>query len=34
MRTPEEIAAAIVWLCSEAAAFVVGYAMFVGGQTA
>ncbi|MEA2321928.1 MAG: hypothetical protein QOD81_1778 [Solirubrobacteraceae bacterium] len=34
MGTPEEIAAAVVWLCSEAAAFVVGHAMVVdGGQT-
>jgi NAD(P)-dependent dehydrogenase (short-subunit alcohol dehydrogenase family) len=31
---PEEIAAAAVWLCSEAAAFVIGHAMVVdGGQT-
>ncbi|MBD3886106.1 SDR family oxidoreductase [Phormidium tenue FACHB-886] len=31
---PEKIAAAVVWLCSEAAAFVVGYAMVIdGGQT-
>ena len=35
MGKPEEIAAAVVWLCSEAAAFVVGHAMVVdGGQTA
>ena len=34
MGTPEEIAAAVVWLCSEAAAFVIGHAMVVdGGQT-
>jgi NAD(P)-dependent dehydrogenase (short-subunit alcohol dehydrogenase family) len=34
MGTPEEIAAAVVWLCSEAASFVVGHAMVVdGGQT-
>ncbi len=31
---PEEIAAAVVWLCSDAAAFVVGHALVVdGGQT-
>jgi NAD(P)-dependent dehydrogenase (short-subunit alcohol dehydrogenase family) len=35
MGTPEEIAATVVWLCSDAAAFVVGHAMVVdGGQTA
>ncbi|MEA2489589.1 MAG: hypothetical protein QOH21_1381 [Acidobacteriota bacterium] len=34
MGTPEEIAAAVVWLCSEAASFVVGTAFIVdGGQT-
>ena len=34
MGTPEEIAATVVWLCSDAAAFVVGHAMVVdGGQT-
>jgi len=34
MGTPEEIAAAVVWLCSDAAAFVVGHAMVIdGGQT-
>jgi NAD(P)-dependent dehydrogenase (short-subunit alcohol dehydrogenase family) len=34
MGTPEEIAAAVVWLCSDAARFVVGHAMVVdGGQT-
>jgi NAD(P)-dependent dehydrogenase (short-subunit alcohol dehydrogenase family) len=32
--TPKEIAAAVVWLCSEAAAFVIGHAMVMdGGQT-
>jgi NAD(P)-dependent dehydrogenase (short-subunit alcohol dehydrogenase family) len=29
MGKPEEIAAAVVWLCSEAAAFVVGHAMVI-----
>jgi NAD(P)-dependent dehydrogenase (short-subunit alcohol dehydrogenase family) len=29
--TPEEIAEAIVWLCSEAASFVTGHAMSVDG---
>jgi NAD(P)-dependent dehydrogenase (short-subunit alcohol dehydrogenase family) len=34
MGMPQEIAAAVVWLCSEAASFVVGHAMVVdGGQT-
>jgi NAD(P)-dependent dehydrogenase (short-subunit alcohol dehydrogenase family) len=34
MGTPEEIAAAVVWLCSEAASFATGHAMVVdGGQT-
>jgi NAD(P)-dependent dehydrogenase (short-subunit alcohol dehydrogenase family) len=34
MGTSEEIAAAVVWLCSDAAAFVVGHAMVIdGGQT-
>jgi NAD(P)-dependent dehydrogenase (short-subunit alcohol dehydrogenase family) len=34
MGTPEEIGAAVVWLCSDAAAFVVGHALVVdGGQT-
>jgi NAD(P)-dependent dehydrogenase (short-subunit alcohol dehydrogenase family) len=34
MGKPEEIADAVVWLCSEPAAFVVGHAMVVdGGQT-
>ncbi len=35
MGKPEEIAATVVWLCSEAASFVLGHAMVVdGGQTA
>ena len=34
MRTPEEIAAAVVWLCSDAASFVIGHALVIdGGQT-
>jgi NAD(P)-dependent dehydrogenase (short-subunit alcohol dehydrogenase family) len=34
MGKPEEIAAAVVWLCSDAAAFVIGHAMVMdGGQT-
>jgi len=34
MGTPEEIAAAVLWLCSDAAAFVIGHAMIIdGGQT-
>jgi NAD(P)-dependent dehydrogenase (short-subunit alcohol dehydrogenase family) len=34
MGKPEEIGATVVWLCSEAAAFVIGHAMVVdGGQT-
>jgi NAD(P)-dependent dehydrogenase (short-subunit alcohol dehydrogenase family) len=34
MGSPEEIAAAVLWLCSDAASFVVGHAMVVdGGQT-
>ena len=34
MGTPDEIAAAVLWLCSDAAAFVVGHAMVIdGGQT-
>ena len=35
MGTPVEIAAAVIWLCSDAAAFVIGHAMVIdGGQTA
>jgi NAD(P)-dependent dehydrogenase (short-subunit alcohol dehydrogenase family) len=35
MGTSDEIAAAVVWLCSNAASFVTGHAMVVdGGQTA
>jgi NAD(P)-dependent dehydrogenase (short-subunit alcohol dehydrogenase family) len=35
MGPPEEIAAAVLGLCSDAAAFTVGHAMVVdGGQTA
>jgi NAD(P)-dependent dehydrogenase (short-subunit alcohol dehydrogenase family) len=34
MGKPDEIAAAVLWLCSEAASFVIGHAMVVdGGQT-
>jgi NAD(P)-dependent dehydrogenase (short-subunit alcohol dehydrogenase family) len=34
MGEPAEIAAAVVWLCTPAASFVVGHAMVVdGGQT-
>jgi len=34
MGSPEEIAAAVLWLCSDDAAFVIGHAMVVdGGQT-
>lgn len=34
MGTPEEIAAAVLWLCSDAAAFALGHALVVdGGQT-
>ena len=31
LGTPEEIAEAIVWLCSDAARFVTGHAMAVDG---
>jgi len=35
MGQPEEIAAAIGWLCSSASTFVIGHAMVIdGGQTA
>jgi NAD(P)-dependent dehydrogenase (short-subunit alcohol dehydrogenase family) len=34
MGKPEEIAEAVVWLCSDAAAFMIGHAMVIdGGQT-
>jgi NAD(P)-dependent dehydrogenase (short-subunit alcohol dehydrogenase family) len=34
MGTPDEIAAAVLWLCSSAASFVIGHALVVdGGQT-
>jgi NAD(P)-dependent dehydrogenase (short-subunit alcohol dehydrogenase family) len=34
MGTPDEIAAAVLWLCSHAASFVIGHALVVdGGQT-
>lgn len=34
MGKPEEIAAAVLWLCSDAAAFVIGHALVIdGGQT-
>ena len=34
MGQPEEIAAAVIWLCSDAASFVTGHIMVIdGGQT-
>ena len=34
MGTPEEIAAAVLWLCSDAASFLLGHALVIdGGQT-
>ena len=34
MGKPEEIAAAVIWLCSDADAFMIGHAMVIdGGQT-
>jgi NAD(P)-dependent dehydrogenase (short-subunit alcohol dehydrogenase family) len=34
MGKPEEIAEAVIWLCSEGAAFMIGHAMVMdGGQT-
>jgi NAD(P)-dependent dehydrogenase (short-subunit alcohol dehydrogenase family) len=34
MGTPEEIAEAVVWLCSDATTFVIGHALVIdGGQT-
>jgi NAD(P)-dependent dehydrogenase (short-subunit alcohol dehydrogenase family) len=32
MGKPEEIAAAVLWLCSEPAAFVVGHALVIDGR--
>jgi NAD(P)-dependent dehydrogenase (short-subunit alcohol dehydrogenase family) len=31
LGTPEEVAEAVVWLCSDAAAFVTGHALAVDG---
>jgi NAD(P)-dependent dehydrogenase (short-subunit alcohol dehydrogenase family) len=31
LGTPEEVAEAVVWLCSDAASFVTGHAMTVDG---
>jgi NAD(P)-dependent dehydrogenase (short-subunit alcohol dehydrogenase family) len=34
MGQPEEIANAVVWLCSDAASFAIGHALVIdGGQT-
>jgi NAD(P)-dependent dehydrogenase (short-subunit alcohol dehydrogenase family) len=34
MGRPEEIAAAVLWLCSDSAAFTIGHALVMdGGQT-
>ena len=34
MGPPEEIAAGVIWLCSDASAFMIGHAMVMdGGQT-
>jgi NAD(P)-dependent dehydrogenase (short-subunit alcohol dehydrogenase family) len=34
MGQPEEIAAAVLWLCSPASAFTIGHALVIdGGQT-
>ena len=34
MGKPEEIAAAVLWMCSDAAAFVIGHTLVIdGGQT-
>jgi NAD(P)-dependent dehydrogenase (short-subunit alcohol dehydrogenase family) len=32
MGTSEEVAGAVIWLCSEAAAFVTGHALMVDGS--